>query len=936
LQNLRSVLCAIFIAASPLFYCSAGLAQSVEPRLDSIDPVSGVQGTTLHLVLKGSGFSSVSKVVFSGNGVLVQSARFTSSTTLEATVVLSARPGAYSVTVSNGTTTSNDQPFLTLPATTVDVSELQVGPLGSQSQSGPRFYDPFHVWVNGGYAYVTDYANSEVKRVSLADGSVTTLAGSAGGFGTVDGIGTAVRFGQPAGIWADDNNVFIADAYFDTIRQISLSTGQVTTLAGAPNSVSGSADGTRSAARFQSPNGLWGDGTNLYVCDTLNFTVRKVAIATGQVTTLAGMAGVRGGVDGVGPSAQFYEPRDIWGDSVFLYVADASAIRKVTIATGEVRTISGSPAIAGYTDGLSSQARFGLIDGIWGDGTNLFVADSGNSVIRKVSLETGTVTTLAGFPLTDGNVYGRGLEARFDNPTDIAGNGSVIFIIDRMNSDIKQGTAPSSVPVTPPLVPGTPPSSGSAYSEIGFSLQIRGGASQITSGEGNAIQTGYGRLLPAVNGSSPSGLAVFGYRRDGVLVSEATVPVSQAIRDGRIPTEIGGPVNTGIAIANPNIQAATIAFYFTDAMGIQLYSGTVNIPGGGLISSFLNESPFAPPNGLGINLERARTFTFSSSLPIGVTALRGFTNERSDFLVTTLPVTLSGSTDSAPLVFAHYADGGGWKTQLVLVNPTEGILAGLADFFNDSPTSAGISGQTVPYSIAPRSAVRLQLSGNSSETRTGWIRVTPFDGMVRPSGLLIFSFQENGITLTESGVPGMPAASALRVYVEAAGDFDHHEAGSMQSGFALSNSSGSPTTVDWDLLALDGTPTGLHTSTTIPAYGHVAMFLDQLPSFQELQTPFQGFLRISDSAYALSPAIGVVGLRGRYNERGDFLITTTTPSSESELSSSSTQSLFPYFVNGGGYTTQFILSNSSSGQVSTGSLIFVGATGAPLALPLRQ
>src|SRR5262249_54511215 len=150
--------------------------------------------------------------------------------------------------------------------------------------------------------------------------------------------------------------------------------------------VSGYVDGIGAAARFQSPRGIWGDGTNLYVCDSLNFTLRKIVIATGQVTTLAGLAQFRGTGDGVGSAARFYGPTDIWGDGVNLYVADGSAIRKVSIATGQVQTIDGSPAAAAYADSpVGSNARFSFISGLWGDGSNLFVADSGNDVIRKIT-----------------------------------------------------------------------------------------------------------------------------------------------------------------------------------------------------------------------------------------------------------------------------------------------------------------------------------------------------------------------------------------------------------------------------------------------------------------------------------------------------------------------------------------------------------------------
>src|SRR5205814_9763311 len=118
-----------------------------------------------------------------------------------------------------------------------------------------------------------------------------------------------------------------------------------------------------------------------------------------------------------------------------------------------------------------------FIAGIWGDGVNLFVADSGNDVVRKVSLDNGAVTTLAGLASFDANANGLGQQARFDNPTDIAGDGNAIFIVDRMNSVIKQGTAPLAVPV-PPTSGTTPPTSSSVVTQVRFQLPAQGGVSE--------------------------------------------------------------------------------------------------------------------------------------------------------------------------------------------------------------------------------------------------------------------------------------------------------------------------------------------------------------------------------------------------------------------------------------------------------------------------
>jgi hypothetical protein len=118
---------------------------------------------------------------------------------------------------------------------------------------------------------------------------------------------------------------------------------------------------------------------------------------------------------------------------------------------------------------------------------------------------------------------------------------------------------------------------------------------------------------------------------------------------------------------------------------------------------------------------------------------------------------------------------------------------------------------------------------------------------------------------------------------------------------------------------VDGTPTGLSKSIDIAAGGQIAKFANEL--FSQLPSPFRGILRIS------SPSeVGVAGLRGRYNERGELLMTTTPPHDEATPPQPAVD--FPHFVTGGGYTTQLIL--LSTGAAQTGSLMLMSKEGAPL------
>jgi hypothetical protein len=231
-----------------------------------------------------------------------------------------------------------------------------------------NFFTPANVTLNLGFT-----------------GTVTTLAGTAGVSGSTDGIGAAARFYYPEGITTDNTNLYVADSNNGTIRKVVIATGTVTTLAGTAG-VTGSANGTGAAAEFTSPEDITTDGANLYVADTWNNTIRKVVITTRAVTTLAGTAGVFGSTDGTGAAAWFNRPRGITTDGTNLYVADTfnHTIRKVVIATGAVTTFAGTAGLTGSTDGMGAAARFYFPVGITTDGTNLYVADMENNTIRVV------------------------------------------------------------------------------------------------------------------------------------------------------------------------------------------------------------------------------------------------------------------------------------------------------------------------------------------------------------------------------------------------------------------------------------------------------------------------------------------------------------------------------------------------------------------------
>ena len=238
---------------------------------------------------------------------------------------------------------------------------------------------------------------SKVYKIAIDTWTVTTLAGSVFSRSNIDGVGTAATFSSPRGITICGTNLYVGDE--NRIRKIDTSTGAVTTFAGT--GVEGSTDGASNVATFYSPQGITNDGTNLYVTEYGNNKIRKIVIATGEVTTFAG-SGVGGGVDGVGSAASFDRPIGITNDGTNLYVAEPYAyrIRKIVISTGSVTNLAGW--VKGAEDGVGIAASFDFPDRIVDIGTNLYVSDYWNHSIRKIAKASQAVTTFASTTPTGG------------------------------------------------------------------------------------------------------------------------------------------------------------------------------------------------------------------------------------------------------------------------------------------------------------------------------------------------------------------------------------------------------------------------------------------------------------------------------------------------------------------------------------------------------
>jgi sugar lactone lactonase YvrE len=268
----------------------------------------------------------------------------------------------------------------------------------------------------------------------------TILAGTLPPIGSRDGSATEARFNYPVGIAVDSSgNSYVADRDNAILRKITPG-GDVSTLAGLAG-VIGSVDGTGSAARFNQPIGVAVDSAgNIFVTDRVEHTIRKVT-PTGVVTTFAGLAGNPGSTDGAASEARFREPYGIAIDgSGNLYIADSGnrTIRKIT-AAGTVSLLAGGVGLAGDTDGTGGNARFNGLAGVAVDGAgNLYVTDIASHVVRKITA-AGVVTTLAGQARTPGNANGTGAAARFNSPFGVTVDASgAVFVADTVSETIRR------------------------------------------------------------------------------------------------------------------------------------------------------------------------------------------------------------------------------------------------------------------------------------------------------------------------------------------------------------------------------------------------------------------------------------------------------------------------------------------------------------------
>jgi large repetitive protein len=400
-----------------------------------IDPSYTFSSNEAGSITYGGSCSSITTTVVSGNNTITL-VSLSSGTYSDCTVTITDDVGNVSSTLTlTSFSIVVDQMGGSIQGVELSLTTVVSTLAGSdypQSSNGigtnANFHSPNGITTDGTNLYVADTSNHRIRKIVISTGVVTTLAGW--DYGYSDGAGTSgygseSSFRNPSGITTDGTNLYVSDTYNHLIRQVVISSRVVTTIAGTGSS--GSSNGTGTSSSFNTPYGITTDGTNLYVADRNNNQIRKIVISTGVVTTLAG-TGSSGSSNGTGTSARFYYPWGITTDGTNLYVVDNSnrLIRKIVISTGVVTTIAGSGTCSS-TDGTGQESTFCGTQDITTDGTNLYVAD-GNK-IRRIVISTGVVTTIAGSG-SAGGVNGTGSSSSFWGTKGITTDGTNLYVAD--------------------------------------------------------------------------------------------------------------------------------------------------------------------------------------------------------------------------------------------------------------------------------------------------------------------------------------------------------------------------------------------------------------------------------------------------------------------------------------------------------------------------
>ena len=493
------------IAGKTFVVTQAGRIDSDAPVVEITDPTGSLSNTSgvINIAGKATDNNSVSSVNWQSDRGATGTAVYTPATGLWSATGVPLSPGVNLITVTARDSVGNIGRASIAIASTPDSVLVTVAGTGANGATGDggqaaaaQISRPYQIAIDGaGNLYFTDTDNHTVRKVA-PNGVISKVAGTAGSAGySGDGeLATGARLNQPAGIAVDGaGNLYISDVSNNRIRKITAADGKISTLAGNGQAGFSGDGGPALSASLNFPYGLAVDKNgDVYYAEFSNNRVRKIAAATGIITTVAGTGTASfNGDDKPATEANVNAPINVaFDNNGNLVIADSgnNRIRRINSADGKISTIVGT-GTAGFAGdgGPATDARVSVPAGVAFDPAgNLYFADRGNSRIRKVAFSgggTGIISTIAGVGLSGFNGDGlAALASRLSVPNSVAvdsvGN---VYIGDRENLRVRRIIFAAANDTVAPTIAITAPTSAATFTTSSSPLTLTGTASDNAS-----------------------------------------------------------------------------------------------------------------------------------------------------------------------------------------------------------------------------------------------------------------------------------------------------------------------------------------------------------------------------------------------------------------------------------------------------------------------
>jgi sugar lactone lactonase YvrE len=596
----------------------------------------------------------------------------------------------------------------------------------TQATTLPLMLPSATVFDAAGNLFFVETGNHVVRKLSSA-GIVTTVAGNGvEGFAGDNGPATAAQLDSPAGLALDSaGDLFIADSHNHRIREVSSATGTITTIAGIGAPGFSGDGGPATAATLDLPTALALDvAGNVYVADSNNHRVRRIASATGVIATVAGN-GIEAfaGDNGPATSASIDSPNGLALDSAGnLYIADThnGRLRQVSSSTGLISTVAGAGVVGGNVqsfggdNGPATAAGLALPRGLTMDSAdNLYFADSANHRIRRISA-AGTITTVAGQGTE--NFAGDGapaVAANLDSPQSVAiSPAGLLTLADTANQRIRQLDAlPAPGPDIHTIAGLGTTSSSETLSLSGPSVVAYGSGSITATLAASSTATGSVTFLDTSGGTQTT-LGAANLNSDAATISTSTLAAGAHSIAATYPGDATHPAAQSSALAltvSPlAITAAPNPASILYGQSIPALNGTLTgvlaQDAGNVAAAFTSSAIALSPVGsypIAATLTGSAAGNYSVSTTSAVslsiaqapsqTSLSASTNSPGLGLPVTLTVQASSTTSGIPTGNATLLDG---STTLSVVP----LSAGGAATFTTSSLALGAHNLSASYS----------------------------------------------------------------------------------------------------------------------------------------------------------------------------------------------------------------------------------------------